>query len=235
MLGRDAFGGGRELHIVAVVLAEHLVVAGPAFELAAFKLQPNYAEKTLVLALFILRSAAKHGVVLTLLLHIRKSHYLIPSPDQNFRAELRTAMQMVELPHLYTTFAGSAIARTCISLARAVKNFIIHHQTLEQMLVSIVVRSYLIHRENIYPKSCLHGPSVPRDIGLRNGTLAIAHPSEWNPAVLHIAAVKKLEPLGTVGPGKTLIILAEHLHVHIVIPGNETFVTDSSKAGPVGK
>ena len=60
VLWGDAVGERWELHVVAVVLAEHFVVAGPAFELAAFKFEGRDSEKAFVFPIFILGSAAKH-------------------------------------------------------------------------------------------------------------------------------------------------------------------------------
>ena len=60
VLWGDAVGEGWELHVVAVVLAKHFVVAGPAFELAAFKFEGRDSEKAFVFPIFILGSAAKH-------------------------------------------------------------------------------------------------------------------------------------------------------------------------------
>ena len=60
VLWGDAVGEGWELHVVAVVLAKHFVVAGPAFELAAFKFEGRDSEKAFVFPIFVLGSAAKH-------------------------------------------------------------------------------------------------------------------------------------------------------------------------------
>ena len=60
VLWGDAVGEGWELHVVAVVLAEHFVVAGPAFELAAFEFEGGDSEKAFVFPLFVLGCAAKH-------------------------------------------------------------------------------------------------------------------------------------------------------------------------------
>ena len=60
VLWGDAVGEGGELHVVAVVLAKHFVVAGPASELAAFKYEGRDSEKAFVSPIILTGSAAKH-------------------------------------------------------------------------------------------------------------------------------------------------------------------------------
>ena len=168
-------------------------------------------------------------------LEIGKAHHFAAAAGNHGGTECGFAVQVIELPDLYPTFAGGAILRICIGFAHTVKRGVGHHQRIEQGIIGLVIISHLVHREDVNPQAGLNGAAVPGDVGFANGALAIAHPSERDPAVLKIPAIVELETLGAVGGRKSLVILAQHLHVYVVIPRDETLVAHRTKAGPVGK
>ena len=168
-------------------------------------------------------------------LEIGKAHHFAAAAGNHGGTECGFAVQVIELPNLYPTFAGGAILRICIGFAHTVKRGVGHHQRIEQGIIGLVIISHLVHREDVNPQAGLNGAAVPGDVGFAYGALAIAHPSERDPAVLKIPAIVELETLGAVGGRKSLVILAQHLHVYVIIPRDETLVAHRTKAGPVGE
>ena len=59
--------------------------------------------------------------------------------------------------------------------------------------------------------------------------------SEIDPAVGDHGVVDEPEPLGSVFGPEPFIVFPEHHHVDVVVPGNESLVSDSAQEGAVAQ
>ena len=76
---------------------------------------------------------------------------------------------------------------------------------------------------------------MPGDGRECNCPFRVAHSSEIDPAVGNHGVVDEPEPLGSVFGPEPFIVFPEHHHVDVVVPGNESLVSDSAQEGAVAQ